>query len=133
MLNSAKNPLRSASPLRLAAVGIILLIVLFIIIGSITQSSAPEPVFGGLQAQPFLVLATLALFAGLMSFVSPCTLPILPAYFAFAFQSGRKQIAMNTVLFMLGLASVFEQICEAIHPKIHLDGLAAIDGSSLTI
>jgi cytochrome c-type biogenesis protein len=49
----------------------------------------------------------LALFAGLMSFASPCTLPILPAYFAFAFQSGRKQIALNTIVFMLGLASVF--------------------------
>jgi cytochrome c biogenesis protein CcdA len=78
-----------------------------VIIGSITQSSAPEPIFGGLQTQPFLVLAMLALFAGLMSFASPCTLPILPAYFAFAFQSGRKQIALNTVVFMLGLASVF--------------------------
>jgi len=47
------------------------------------------------------------MFAGIMSFVSPCTLPILPAYFAFAFQSGRKQIALNTLLFMLGLATVF--------------------------
>ena len=48
---------------------------------------------------------TLALVGGLLSFLSPCTLPILPAYFAFAFQSGRKQIAANTMIFMLGLAS----------------------------
>jgi len=93
--------------MQLIVVGITLLIIIFVIIGSITQSSAPEPIFGGLQTQPFLVLAMLALFAGLMSFASPCTLPILPAYFAFAFQSGRKQIALNTVVFMLGLASVF--------------------------
>jgi cytochrome c-type biogenesis protein len=93
--------------MQLIVVGITLLIILFVIVGSITQSSAPEPIFGGLQTQPFLVLAMLALFAGLMSFASPCTLPILPAYFAFAFQSGRKQIALNTIVFMLGLASVF--------------------------
>jgi cytochrome c-type biogenesis protein len=91
----------------LAAVGLVVLIVVFLIIGTLTQSSAPEPVFGGLQSQPFLVLAALAAFAGLMSFVSPCTLPILPAYFAFAFTSGRKQIAANTLFFMLGLATVF--------------------------
>jgi cytochrome c-type biogenesis protein len=107
MLNSAKNPFRSLSPMQLIVVGITLLIIIFVIVGSITQSSAPEPFFGGLQTQPFLILALLALFAGLMSFASPCTLPILPAYFAFAFQSGRKQIALNTVVFMLGLASVF--------------------------
>jgi cytochrome c-type biogenesis protein len=93
--------------MQLIVVGITLLIIIFVIVGSITQSSAPEPIFGGLQTQPFMVLAMLALFAGLMSFASPCTLPILPAYFAFAFQSGRKQIALNTVVFMLGLASVF--------------------------
>jgi cytochrome c biogenesis protein CcdA len=49
----------------------------------------------------------LAFAAGLLSFISPCTLPILPAYFAFAFQSGRRQIALNTLVFMLGLGTVF--------------------------
>jgi cytochrome c biogenesis protein CcdA len=57
--------------------------------------------------QPFAVLATLALVGGMLSFASPCTLPILPAYFAFAFQSGRRHIALNTIVFMLGLATVF--------------------------
>jgi cytochrome c biogenesis protein CcdA len=52
-------------------------------------------------------LAILAFMGGVMSFASPCTLPILPAYFAFAFASGRKQIALNTIVFMLGLATVF--------------------------
>ena len=107
MLSSAKGPLRSLSTMQLAVVGVIALIVAFLVIGTVTQSSAPEPVFGGLQSQPFLVLALLAAFAGLMSFVSPCTLPILPAYFAFAFTSGRKHIALNTLVFMLGLATVF--------------------------
>jgi cytochrome c-type biogenesis protein len=93
--------------MQLVVAGVVLVIVVFLIIGSVTQASAPEPVFGGLQAQPFFVLAVLAAFGGVMSFVSPCTLPILPAYFAFAFQSGRKHIALNTMVFMLGLAAVF--------------------------
>ena len=107
MLSSAKGPLRSLSTMQLAVIGVVALIVVFLVIGTVTQSSAPEPVFGGLQTQPFLILAALAGFAGLMSFVSPCTLPILPAYFAFAFTSGRKQIATNTLFFMLGLATIF--------------------------
>jgi cytochrome c biogenesis protein CcdA len=32
---------------------------------------------------------------------------VLTAYFAFAFQNGRKQIATNTIAFMLGLATTF--------------------------
>ncbi|MGD2078159.1 MAG: cytochrome c biogenesis CcdA family protein [Chloroflexota bacterium] len=109
MLDSVKGkgPLRSLSTLQLAVIGLVAVILAFLIIGTVVQSSAPEPVFGGLQTQPFLVLAMLSAFAGLMSFVSPCTLPILPAYFAFAFTSGRKQIATNTLFFMLGLATVF--------------------------
>lgn len=107
MLSSAPGPLRSLSPVQLAVVIIIALVFAFLVIGTLTQSSAPEPAFGGLQAQPFTALAFLAFFGGLMSFVSPCTLPILPAYFAFAFSSGRKQIAINTIVFMLGLAAVF--------------------------
>lgn len=106
MLGTERSSTR-LSTLQLIVVGIIALIVVFLIIGTITQSSAPPPPFGGIQTQPFLVLAFLAAFGGLMSFVSPCTLPILPAYFAFAVSSGRKQIALNTVVFMLGLATVF--------------------------
>jgi cytochrome c-type biogenesis protein len=55
----------------------------------------------------FLVLAFLSFVAGALSFVSPCTLPILPAYFAFTFQSDRRRIATMTLAFFLGLALVF--------------------------
>ena len=61
----------------------------------------------GLGAQSLPVLILLAFIAGVVSFVSPCTLPILPAYFAFATQSGRKRIAANTIAFMLGVALMF--------------------------
>ena len=59
------------------------------------------------ESSNFLALAFLAFVAGALSFVSPCTLPILPAYFAFTFQADRKRIALMTVAFFLGLAFIF--------------------------
>jgi cytochrome c-type biogenesis protein len=52
-----------------------------------------------------LVLAPAAFLAGVFSFLSPCTLPILPAYFAFTFQARRERIVLMTVAFFLGLAT----------------------------
>ena len=52
-----------------------------------------------------LVLAPAAFLAGVFSFLSPCTLPILPAYFAFTFQARREQVVLMTVAFFLGLAT----------------------------
>lgn len=98
---------RSLSIGQMIVLGLVALIVGFLIIGSLNQSPSPDQPAFGIQTQPFLVLAFLAFVGGLLSFVSPCTLPILPAYFAFAFQSGRKQIALNTLVFMIGLATMF--------------------------
>jgi cytochrome c-type biogenesis protein len=100
--------LRSLTPGRLILIGLIIALGVAIVLGTINQASVPEPEFSfGLQTQPFLVLTVLAFAGGLLSFLSPCTLPILPAYFAFAFQSGRRQIALNTFAFLLGLAAMF--------------------------
>lgn len=52
-----------------------------------------------------LVLAGPAFLAGILSFLSPCTLPILPAYFAFTFQANRRNIVFMTIAFFLGLAT----------------------------
>jgi cytochrome c-type biogenesis protein len=52
-----------------------------------------------------LVLAIPSFLAGVLSFLSPCTLPILPAYFAFTFQQRRQNILLTTVAFVLGLAT----------------------------
>jgi cytochrome c-type biogenesis protein len=52
-----------------------------------------------------LVLAPAAFLAGVVSFLSPCTLPILPAYFAFTFQARRERILLMTIAFFLGLAT----------------------------
>lgn len=52
-----------------------------------------------------LALIPAAFLSGLLSFLSPCSLPILPAYFAYSFQSSKKNIVMMTVAFFLGLAT----------------------------
>lgn len=55
----------------------------------------------------FLSLAVISFLAGVLSFLSPCTLPILPAYFAFAFQGEKRRIMAMTFFFFLGLAFIF--------------------------
>jgi cytochrome c-type biogenesis protein len=103
----APSSIRSWPIGRLILVGVGIVLIGFLVIGTVTQSGDPGQPGFGIQTQPFLILAFLAFAGGLLSFLSPCTLPILPAYFAFAFQSGRRQIAANTMIFMLGLASMF--------------------------
>ncbi|MGB1251589.1 MAG: cytochrome c biogenesis CcdA family protein [Candidatus Promineifilaceae bacterium] len=86
---------------------IVTLTVAFIIYGSFNQPPAEATEIVGAPSGSFLVLAMVSFAGGLFSFLSPCTLPILPAYFAFAFRSGRATIAANTLAFMLGLATMF--------------------------
>jgi len=52
-----------------------------------------------------LALIPAAFISGGLSFLSPCSLPILPAYFAYTFQSNKKNIVMTTMAFFLGLAT----------------------------
>jgi cytochrome c-type biogenesis protein len=67
----------------------------------------PPELAGGFTGEGFMVLSILAFLTGVLSFLSPCTLPILPAYFAQGFHAGRGEILKNTVFFFLGLATVF--------------------------
>jgi cytochrome c-type biogenesis protein len=53
------------------------------------------------------ILALLAFCTGLLSFLSPCTLPILPAYFAHTVGAGKGEILKNTLSFFIGLGLVF--------------------------
>lgn len=109
MLKSSSLPgrLRSLSTGQWLLAVTAVLVLLFLIFGSFRQPGAGNQFAFGIQTQPFAVLSVLAFFAGLLSFVSPCTLPVLTAYFAFAFQSERSRIATNTMAFMLGLATTF--------------------------
>ncbi len=98
---------RRLSTAQIVLIGLGILLVVFLILGTLTQSSTPDQLSFGVQKQPFATLAVLAFLGGLLSFASPCTLPILTAYFAFAFQSDRQRIAANTLAFMLGLGTTF--------------------------
>jgi len=54
-----------------------------------------------------LVLVLLSFIAGVFSFLSPCTLPILPAYFAITAQTDRTRIGLMSLAFFIGLATLF--------------------------
>jgi cytochrome c-type biogenesis protein len=50
-----------------------------------------------------------ALLAGLVSFLSPCILPLIPGYLSFVggFAASRSRVVFGTVLFVLGFGTVF--------------------------
>jgi cytochrome c-type biogenesis protein len=97
--------------LKRITLGLTALIVLGVVVALLLAPSRAEEEFidstSVAERANFVALAFLSFVAGVLSFVSPCTLPILPAYFAFTFQSDRKRIALMTLAFFLGLALVF--------------------------
>ncbi|MEZ5686783.1 MAG: cytochrome c biogenesis protein CcdA [Paracoccaceae bacterium] len=62
----------------------------------------------------FLPAALVALVAGLLSFVSPCVLPIVPPYLAYMggvslgeLREGRRSAVLPALFFVMGLSTVF--------------------------
>jgi cytochrome c-type biogenesis protein len=58
----------------------------------------------------FLIAAfPVAFVAGLVSFLSPCVLPLVPGYLSFAagFSSNRGKVFLGSILFVLGFSVVF--------------------------
>ena len=51
----------------------------------------------------------LAVFAGIISFLSPCVLPLVPGYLAFAagFSRARGRVFLGSLLFVLGFTALF--------------------------
>jgi cytochrome c-type biogenesis protein len=90
----------------LAAAGVALFALLLLALLGSKSVSAGEA-SEGLSQAPFPLLVALAFLAGVLGFVSPCTLPLLPAYFAVTFQADRKRILVMTVAFFGGLSSAF--------------------------
>ncbi len=83
------------------------LALLVVILGGITLlalglgGGSTERILGA----SLLALIPAAFLSGVLSFLSPCSLPILPAYFAYSFQSSKKNIVLMTVAFFAGLAT----------------------------
>jgi cytochrome c-type biogenesis protein len=82
----------------LALVVILAGLVLLVVAAS---SDSTEQVLG----TSLLALIPAAFLSGVLSFLSPCSLPILPAYFAYSFQSSKKNIVVMTLAFFAGLAT----------------------------
>ena len=58
----------------------------------------------------FLLTAfPIAVFAGLLSFISPCVLPLVPGYLSFAagFSKSRGRVFLGSILFVLGFSALF--------------------------
>ena len=107
MLNGLTEKLRIRSMPAAGAVGIVALITLILIAFNGGVGPPDGQAVSGFGSQSMAVLSILAFIGGVVSFVSPRTLPILPAYFAFTTQGDWSRIAVNTVAFMLGVSLMF--------------------------
>ena len=108
-INAAPQTLPEATPARafpiralLIGLGLALLVGAVAVL-SLRDAGADAAIPNGQSS--LLILAPAAFLAGIFSFLSPCTLPILPAYFAFTFQARRDRVVLMTVAFFLGLAT----------------------------
>ncbi len=56
-----------------------------------------------------LAALPIALFAGLLSFISPCVLPLVPGYVAYAtgFSTTKGRVLLGSLLFVLGFTFIF--------------------------
>ncbi len=86
-------------PLIIGVVSVIVLALLALLITTPTESLVAPTNHG------IVLLIPVTFLAGLFSFLSPCTLPILPAYFAFTFQAKRERVTVMSIAFFLGLAT----------------------------
>lgn len=82
------------------------LLVMLVVLGLTLpeRSSMPGP-SAGTSLAVFLTLALPAYLVGMLSLLSPCCLPILPAYFSFTFGAQRQRVVAMTLTFFLGLAT----------------------------
>jgi cytochrome c-type biogenesis protein len=110
VLESARSSIESMSWVKRIVLALTVLLVISVMVALLLAPSSREATTDSIRVAEnsnFLALALLSFIAGALSFISPCTLPILPAYFAFTFQSDRKRIATMTLAFFLGLALIF--------------------------
>ena len=85
---------------RTIAFGFVIIVALALIIAALLAGDVTTQ-----TGASMLALIPAAFLSGVLSFLSPCSLPILPAYFAYSFQSNRKNVILTTIAFFLGLAT----------------------------
>lgn len=96
--SSSKTSSRTWAALGVILGGVLLLLILLI------ATSGQAGIAPAWRDNLFLMIPA-AFFAGILSFLSPCTLPLLPAYFAFSFQASKSNVVVMTIAFFLGLAT----------------------------
>jgi cytochrome c-type biogenesis protein len=73
--------------------------------------SAAAGFAGTVQNGPLLVAAAVAALVGLVGFLSPCVLPLVPGYLSYVAglsgASDRRRTVLGAVLFVLGFTAVF--------------------------
>jgi len=64
-----------------------------------------DQLFGGFLLAAFPI----AIFAGLISFLSPCVLPLVPGYLSFAagYSKAKGRVFLGSILFVLGFSVLF--------------------------
>ncbi len=105
-MSAATSPeRRPATRRRLAlAIGIVsILLVLGLVLPAGRQAVLQPALTPGIEM--LLVLALPVYLTGVLSLLSPCCLPILPAYFSFTFGAQRSRVAAMSIAFFLGLAT----------------------------
>lgn len=100
--SSARRPNRRWLALLVGALGALLVVGLLAPSGS---RSTLQPALGGSGIEMLLVLALPVYLTGVLSLLSPCCLPILPAYFSFTFGAQRSRVVAMSIAFFLGLAT----------------------------
>ncbi|MEI8164874.1 MAG: cytochrome c biogenesis protein CcdA [Chloroflexales bacterium] len=103
-----KSALSRRTKIALAVIGVLAVVVAIL---SLNNGGEVNYLTGGSSV---LVLALPVFLTGLLSFLSPCTLPILPAYFAVTFQAKRSSIFLMSLAFFLGLATTLTLLGGAI-------------------
>ncbi len=76
-------------------------VLLFVLL--LASSALAQPVASGVAAPGFLA----AFLAGLLSFVTPCVLPLVPSYLAVLGGGSGKKPILGALLFILGFTLVF--------------------------
>lgn len=102
----SENPRQQPRVSRRAIIfGSTILILVLIVVGILGLDRGGQAAWATSNGASTLTLAVPAFIFGILSFLSPCTLPILPAYFAFTFQASKRSIVLMSVAFFLGLAT----------------------------
>lgn len=98
----------------LVVIGIVIGVILLLAPSAVAQDPTLPPGIRTIQAEnqkfavDFLAKVSflIAFLAGVTTILSPCILPVLPAFFAYTFKQ-RKQLTRMTLLFFLGFTPIF--------------------------